>query len=151
MLSTAARGHEAFFGTPDGFRSTLPIAVHELTHRMEASVESITGMEREWQARRVSGPSGLEPLVPILPGEMARPDSFLLTYIGKEYPGQPFFEVMPVANEALLGGHYGSLLGLEPQRYPIADRDMATFALGVLACAGRASLQPRNGPVRPVL
>lgn len=117
--------------------TTSSISYHEFTHRAENVVgnQSITRMQDAFLLRRTTDASGKrEPLTRAFPdndAEMVRRDNFIIPYIGKEYEGTKHREVMAVASEAIFGGEYGGLLGLDKEHK--TDTDHRAFALGLFA------------------
>lgn len=130
-----------------GRSGTFSASAHEFSHRAEASVRTIKGLEEEFLRRRTSipdpanpsGPMLREKLVPLLAGssEMVRPDHFAEAYIGKHYQ-DGCTEVLSVGMESLFGGSFGGLIGVNSHQ---ADPEMRSFILGTLVTAGA----PSNG------
>lgn len=116
-------------------------ATHELIHRCEDTNPAISLMEAEFVKRRTTDEQGVrEPLQRYYTGskEMMRPDEFIDRYVGKEYRGSPFHEVMSVGTEATFHGSSGGF-GKLPD--PIArvperrDDDHHAFVLGTYMTA----------------
>lgn len=106
---------------------TYATCVHEMAHRMEATVGAgIVDAERSFLASRSQG----EEKVTLFGGSLhrGRPEIAYKTdlkdaYMGKIYDDDSF-EIMSCGMEGLFGGSYDGLGG---------DRDMREFILGVLA------------------
>lgn len=117
-------------------------ATHELIHRCEDTNDSIPQMESAFLVRRTTDADGeREPLQRYyrdLPKEKVRPDNFIDRYVGKEYPGGSFHEVMSVGSEASFHGTHGGFGKLSdpasrsPQR---EDDDHHSFVLGTYLTA----------------
>ena len=114
-------------------------AVHEMTHRMEASVPAIGRMEQAFILRRTTDETGEREKLVNLYGssrERARPDNFINPYMGKEYKGQTtYYEVMSCGTQGLFGGDFGGFVGA--MKGAKADPDYRSFVLGVMATARR--------------
>lgn len=117
-------------------------ATHELIHRCEDTNEAIPKMESAFLVRRTTDADGeREPLQRYyrdLPREKVRPDNFIDRYVGKEYPGGSFHEVMSVGSEASFHGSHGGFgklsdpVSRSPQR---EDDDHHSFVLGTYLTA----------------
>lgn len=113
------------------------VAVHELAHRYEGKVSSITAMENEFLEARTRLADGTREQLVEHAGGMVRPDRFADAYTGREpYPtGET--EVLATGVQSLFGGDLGGQIGL--QGYD-EDLHLRAFVLGVLATAsGRKS------------
>lgn len=134
------------YGTPDpaqrGDATTqvsFSTSAHEMSHRFEKVVPGIGDMEEAFLKRRTTHENGeREDLIDLYPGnrvrEVARPDSFVTSYIGKEYGRKNSHEVLSVGVEAVFSGKYGGLVGAG--RYE-ADTDHRAFVLGAMATIGQ--------------
>lgn len=112
------------------------VAVHELAHRMEATVPMISRMESEFLARRTTTNGVRDKRVVYLQSgrnvELTRPDDFVDTYMGKEYNSGVYHEVMSTGTQGMFGGSFGGLVGVGKYK---KDDDMRAFVLGVMASA----------------
>ncbi|MPV50123.1 hypothetical protein GCG21_08905 [Pseudactinotalea sp. HY160] len=121
-----------------GRTSTFATSAHELSHRFEHAVSGIGHLEGEFVKRRTTDPATgeREPLKRLYSRsrEYARPDNFITSYMGKEYGGGTYHEVLSMGTEAIYGGTSGGLIGMNGKK---PDEDMRTFILGVHASAGR--------------
>lgn len=127
---------------PEGYS----VAVHELSHRMERVAPGLSRMENHWLLERTTSKKGeREPLISLDNGrddEFVRQDSFIVSYIGKEYEANGWhYEVMSVGMQALFGGDYGGLVGVDSKRGYSEDQDMRSFILGALASAGLSKIR----------
>lgn len=127
---------------PEGYA----VAVHELSHRMERIAPGLSRMENHWLLERTTSKKGeREPLISLDNGrddEFVRQDSFVVSYIGKEYEANGWHhEVMSVGMQALFGGDYGGLIGVDSKRSYQADLDMRSFILGALASSGFSKIR----------
>lgn len=128
-------------------------ATHELIHRCENTNPSIPQMESAFLERRTTDANGVrEPLQPyyhktverggktrsVPSDEKVRPDDFIDRYVGKDYPGGQFHEVMSVGSEAAFHGSHGGF-GKTPDprlRQPARrDDDHHSFVLGTYLTA----------------
>lgn len=117
---------------------------HELSHRFERVVPGIGVVEQAFLHRRTTNENGeQEPLQQLYPGasgtmakEVSRPDSFVHSYIGKDYGNGRYYEVLSMGVESVFSGDNGGLIGAG--RYH-ADTDHRAFVLGTLATVGRTS------------
>ena len=117
-------------------------ATHELIHRCEDTNPSIPQMESAFLVRRTTNADGeREPLQRYyrdLPKEKVRPDEFIDRYVGKEYPGGQFHEVMSMGAEATFHGNHGGF-GKTPdprmRRPERTDDDHHSFVLGAYLTA----------------
>lgn len=114
-------------------------SAHEMSHRFEKVVPGIGDMEEAFLKRRTTHENGQrEDLIDLYPGnrvrEVARPDNFVTSYIGKEYGRKNSHEVLSVGVEAVFSGKYGGLVGAG--RYE-ADTDHRAFVLGAMATIGQ--------------
>lgn len=123
-------------GRKGGHSST---ATHELIHRCEDTNPTIGLMEAEFVKRRTTDANGVrEPLQRYYGKEVVRPDDFIDRYVGKEYKGTPFHEVMSVGTEATFYGSHG---GFAKLRDPVLrnqareDDDHHAFVLGTYMTA----------------
>lgn len=118
-----------------GRTGTFAISVHELSHRMEASVPGITRMEEDFLVRRTSTGGERDPLVSLYKGkkEYARPDDFVNAYMGKTYSSGSR-EVLSCGTQGLFGGDFGGFIGVGRNQ---PDTEYRAFILGVLGSAGR--------------
>lgn len=135
--------------------TAVPVAIHELAHRMEYTVPDIADMEQAFFRRRTIDPeTGMTPRPHRISG-YGRDEAFISgdfadPYIGKVYPKrgtrntsgrtirvQPS-EILSMGMEALFGGAHGGLQG--HGRFH-EDIDHRNFVLGILATAGRSSRQ----------
>lgn len=116
-------------------------ATHELIHRCENTNPTIPAMESVFVKRRTTEANGeREPLQRYYSGssEMMRPDDFIDRYVGKEYKGSRYYEVMSVGTEATFHGSHGGFGKLSdpslrtPQR---KDDDHHAFVLGTYMTA----------------
>lgn len=131
-------------GAGPGFR----VAIHEMSHRMEEVVSGVKDLERAFLVRRTTREDGTrEELTPLYGNsqngqgdvELARPDSFVNAYIGKDYgKGEDATEVLSMGTESLFAGTNGGLVGAGNYQ---ADEDMRAFVLGVYASVGRKQEQ----------
>lgn len=114
----------------DGYKT----AVHELSHRFEASVPMIGQMEADFLERRTTHDGKRDPLrrYGMARGEYVRPDDFVNEYMGKDYKSAVYHEVLSTGTEGLFGGGFGGLAGIGQYK---RDDDMRHFVLGVLSTA----------------
>ncbi|GAA2030952.1 hypothetical protein GCM10009720_09020 [Yaniella flava] len=120
---------------------------HEMSHRFEKVVPGIGDMEEAFLKRRTTHENGQrEDLIDLYPGngvrEVARPDNFVTSYIGKEYGRKNAHEVLSVGVEAVFSGKYGGLVGAG--RYE-ADTDHRAFVLGAMATIGQKQTAADTG------
>lgn len=118
------RGQAVIAGSP-GDTST---AVHELAHRLQATLNVLDERFQELHRRRTQG-AKLRDIREVNPnylgvGEMTREDSYLTPYQGREYTGgQPggALEVMTIAFEYFFGptGRASRLLEEDPEIYQL--------------------------------
>jgi len=112
---------------------------------MEEVVPGVKDLERAFLVRRTTREDGTrEEPVALYGGradenggqEMARPDSFVDAYIGKDYGvrGGDATEVLSMGTESLFAGTHGGLVGAGNYE---ADEDMRAFVLGMYASVGR--------------
>lgn len=149
----------------EGVSNTYSTSVHEMAHRMEASVPGIGALEEDFLRRRTTNADGeRERLVEIYPKdrtrvrswadgsqvpkrtEVGRKDDLIHHYMGKEYHGTNFREVMSTGTESLFAGEHGGLVGANKEGR--ADHDMRGFVLGTLASAGRKDQWDVDPPIR---
>jgi hypothetical protein len=110
-------------------------AIHEFGHRAEHMNPVITQLEEVFLVRRTTGEDGQRDKLKSLYGtsrEVSRPDSFASAYMGKEYRGQAYKEVLSTGMQGLFSGAFGNLAGTDGKT---PDSDMRAFILGVLASA----------------
>lgn len=119
-------------------------ATHELTHRCEQVNSTIPTLERQFLIRRTTNTEGerdkLEPYYPHTRGEYVRPDDFIDRYVGKDYPGGTFHEVLSVGNEAAFHGSHGGFgkvpdVNRGPETPVRRDDDHHAFVLGTYMTA----------------
>lgn len=114
------------------------VGLHEFAHRIESTASHgayIGQLEETFLKRRTTDAEGdREPLQRLYAGkkEYARPDNFVDKYMGKEYTGSVYREVLSTGAEAVWGDSFGNLLGLNGGT---KDLDMRNFILGVWATA----------------
>lgn len=102
-------------------------ALHEFTHAVQQSNSKVSSLEKEFLRRRVSESTGKKAVLTEIykgSGEMGYKDKFTNHYIGKEYPGLNYGEVMTMGVEGVFYNMHGILHG---------DRDLVRFILGVFA------------------
>lgn len=118
-----------------GRSGTFATSVHEISHRMEATVPGIKTMEEDFLIRRTTTDGQRDSLKSLYAGrrEYARPDNFVNAYMGKTYDDGSR-EVLSCGTEGLFGGNYGGLIGVGKHQ---TDHNYRSFILGVLASAGR--------------
>lgn len=123
-------------GRPKGFA----VATHELGHHMQVIVPGLSRMEDDWLVDRTTVNGEQEQLVPRWKGanEFVRTDSFINTYIGREYTDimgdkREATEVLTMGTQGIFGGDHGGLIGMGSID---RDDDMRAFILGAMASAG---------------
>lgn len=123
-------------GRPKGFA----VATHELGHHMQVMVPGLSRMEDDWLIDRTTLDGKREELVPRWKGanEFVRTDSFINTYIGREYADamgdkRETTEVLTMGTQGIFGGDHGGLIGMGSID---RDDDMRAFILGAMASAG---------------
>jgi hypothetical protein len=109
-------------------RESLKSTAHELAHRMEATIPGVKEMEKAFYDRRTAGEDAkpLRTLTGIYEykmSEIARKDSFLSPYMGRDYNGTAY-EILSMGLESLAGGDYDIVKN---------DPDYAAFIVGLLA------------------
>lgn len=122
------------------------LAYHEFAHRVETVVAggAITRMEEAWLRRRTTNvDTGIREdnskIYPSFTGnsiidiEFGRRNSFFTHYVGKEYPTNRHREVLSMGAEALFGGAWSGLMGIDGSTK--ADHDHKAFVLGIFATA----------------
>lgn len=127
-------------------REQKAVAYHEFAHRAESVVGggAITRMEEAWLRRRTTNVDSSirednSMIFPALPGtsivdvEFGRRNSFFTHYVGKEYPTNRHREVLSMGAEALFGGSWSGLMGIDGATK--ADHDHRAFVLGIFASA----------------
>ena len=114
------------------------ITVHELSHRMEASIPEIGRLERDFIVRRTTLADGTRERMVAVNGGKSREagyaDSFPEAYMGRKYDGETSHELLSVGMESLFGGHTGGFVG--GGRYE-RDDECRSFVLGLLASVER--------------
>lgn len=114
-------------------------SMHELAHRMEASIPQIGEMEARWVTRRTTT-NGVrdqpEAYSPRHRRERVRPDDFIDRYIGKDYNTGRYHEVLSVGAPMLFLGDRGGMAGVARHK---RDDDMRAFVLGAMASAKPAT------------
>jgi hypothetical protein len=120
-------------------------AYHEFAHRLEEKVGGgvIMRLEEAFDKRRTTNAAGIrEPLVRLFPKEkgnteLARRDSYMMSYIGKQYQTGHQREIFTMGVEAVFSGRYGAFTGIPDEKGNIykADKDHRAFMLGTLATA----------------
>lgn len=114
------------------------VALHEFAHRVESTPivgEKIGLLEESFLRRRTTDAEGnRQPLERIYAKkkEFGRPDNFIDAYMGKEYTGSVYREVLSTGAETLWGKSFGSFVGLRNSK---TDPDMKNFILGLWASA----------------
>lgn len=114
------------------------VALHEFAHRIESTPtvgQKIGALEESFLRRRTTDAEGnRQPMERIYDKkkEFGRPDNFIDKYMGKEYTGSVYREVLSTGAETLWGGSFGSFIGLRNSK---ADPDMKNFILGLWASA----------------
>lgn len=118
---------------PAEFEST---SVHEFVHHMEKNNEKLVSVQNTFYQRRTTNPDGTKMKLVTYgthDDEFVREDSFVSTYMGKDYGDKaPHKEVLTTGSEALLTGRYGGLTGVS-RTYTKKDTDMLNFVLGSLS------------------
>ncbi|MCZ4589663.1 hypothetical protein O4328_39525 [Rhodococcus opacus] len=109
------------------------IAIHEMSHRMEAINPRIGPACISFRDRRTSNPDGtLHPKQRYAKTEVVRPDEFVDVYVGKDYKSTVHSEVMSMGMESVFGGSHGGLQGHHGYR---ADPEHRNLILGLCATA----------------
>lgn len=108
---------------------------HEFAHRIEDARPHIMLMEEGFVASRTTGADGRrDPLRRYTSNskkpEYVRPDNFVDSYIGKEYEGHGFRELLSMGSESVFGGSKGGLIGIGTER---TDPEMRNWILGAYA------------------
>lgn len=104
------------------------VCVHEMAHRIEATVPGVKEMEKSFYDRRTGGEKlyTLRSLTGVRgygADEVARKDKFLDPYMGRDYGGRAY-EILSMGVESLAGGSYDILKD---------DPDYTSFIVGLLA------------------
>lgn len=122
------------------------VAIHELGHRMEATIpnRALLRAEEAFLRRRTTNTTtgepekisymtytGRAPSKVMLDNEIGYKDNFIHHYVGKQYLTEDAYEVFTVGVESLFGHSNGGLAGLHNPN--IKDADHRAFTLGVLA------------------
>lgn len=113
-----------------------PIAVHEFSHRVEDVNPYITHMEEAFLMRRTTNEEGVrENLVRYMgrSNEVVREDNFINVYMGREYQGLKYREVLSMGSESVFNGTNGGFLGLGAGYEEKTDHDSINFILGAYA------------------
>ncbi|KIC68685.1 hypothetical protein RM50_04255 [Pseudarthrobacter phenanthrenivorans] len=108
------------------------VAIHELAHRYEEQVASITDMENEFLEARTRLFDGTREQLVEWSGSMVRPDHFASPYTGRDPYVTGATEVLATGVQSLFGGALGGQIGLHGHK---KDLHMRAFVLGVLATA----------------
>lgn len=109
------------------------VAIHEMSHRMEALNPRIAPACIAFRDRRTSNPDGtLHPTQKYAKSEVVRPDDFVDVYVGKDYESTVHTEVMSMGMESVFGGSHGGLQGHYGYR---ADTEHRNLILGLCATA----------------
>lgn len=108
---------------------TIPTAIHEFAHRMEATVPSLLQLERVFYDRRTAGDSLKRMGRGYGKDEVTREDEFFRPYVGKDYKGRAY-EIMSMGYEYLR----------QRTSYDKIDPDYRAFVLGALATTYRLDL-----------
>lgn len=118
------------------------VASHEITHRMEYTVPTVYGLEREFYDRRtVNSPA--QDLQKIYPrhgygrDERSKPDEFFTAYAGKKYSDA--YEILTSGSEAVFGGRRMQVPSASASPVEI-DPEYEAFVLGTWALAYRKDL-----------
>lgn len=112
---------------------TRRVAIHEMSHRMEAINPRIGPACLSFRDRRTSNPDGtLHPLRKYAKNEVVRPDEFVDAYVGKDYKSDVHSEVMSMGMESVFGGSHGGLQGHHGYR---ADPEHRNLILGLCVTA----------------
>lgn len=127
--------------TPYHAENGYRVAVHEFAHRMEhVGSKFVPRMEEQFLKRRTTSYTGerekLQRAIDLAPNssysanEVVRPDNFTNLYMGKEYTGSHFREVLSMGMEAIFSGSQGGLQGFGNYK---PDLNMKNFIVGLLA------------------
>ena len=119
-----------------GRSATFAVCVHELSHRMEASVPGVKRLEEDFLRRRRTDPETGEEerLIRLYPRskEYAYKDGFNIAYTGKVYEDGSR-EILSTGLDQVLGGRNGAGVGLGSWA---ADPEHRDFVLGLLGTVG---------------
>lgn len=112
-------------------------AYHEFMHHMQDRLsDTLLRMEKAFSLYRTTKDGIRNPLVkeedvPDLPSDRyVRDGNFADTYMGREYPFDFSLEILPTGAEAVFGGAYGGLMGLDDWN---PDKEHRNFVLGIFA------------------
>ena len=113
---------------PDRAKSVL---IHEFAHRTEISMREVGQSGVLFRESRTEG----EEATHLGPGyrkdEVAKKDNFSVPYMGKEYPGNTFSEVVSMGLESLWTDSHGAFLG------DSKDPEYEAQILGIIASTGQ--------------
>lgn len=116
---------------------------HEMSHRFEETVPGIAEMEAKFKERREVNEDGtrqrLQLVTPTSSREVGRPDNYVESYTGRNYPpetdstGRKYesTEVLSTGMESIFARRSGGLMGFNNTGH--ADKDHRNFVLGLLA------------------
>lgn len=117
---------------------TISDSVHELSHRIEHTNDQVGRACKRFLADRTEGLGSRY----YARGERVVEDSFVTSYVGKDYPDEAnSTEVFSVGVEALCTGRFGALTGrrdpTNPTQEYVADTEHRDLVMGLLAALAK--------------